>query len=58
MVSPPGEGGLKESIYAENNIIISDSTLRNILPPQLNKWIPDNELKGCGPRSELQVLYL
>ena len=35
MVIPPEEGGLKDSIYADNNIIIGDSTLRSILPPQL-----------------------
>ena len=27
-------GGLKEERYAENNIIISDSTLRSLLPPK------------------------
>ena len=32
-VSPQQEGGLKESRPVENNIIISNSTLRNILPP-------------------------
>ena len=37
MVIPPEEGGLKEARYSENNSIISDSTIRNILPPQLNK---------------------
>ena len=36
MVSPHEEVGLKEKIYADNNIIISDSTPRSILPPQLN----------------------
>ena len=36
MVSPPEEGGLKEARCAENNIIISDYTLCNILPTQLN----------------------
>ena len=36
-VSHPEEGGLKEARYADNNIIISDSTLQSILPPQLNK---------------------
>ena len=35
MVSPPEEGGIKEARDADNNIIISDSTLRPILPPQL-----------------------
>ena len=34
MVSPPEEGGFKESSDTENNFIISDSTLRNILSPQ------------------------
>ena len=29
------EGGLKEARDEDNNIIISDSTLLNILPPQL-----------------------
>ena len=37
MVIKTEEGGLKKERYAENNIIISDSNLRNILPPQLNK---------------------
>ena len=37
MVSPQEEGELKEAIYADNNIIISDSTLQSILPPQLKK---------------------
>ena len=36
MVGPPEEGGLKEARYTDNNIIISDSNLCNILPPQLN----------------------
>ena len=34
-VSPLEEGGLKESRDADNYIIISDSTSRDILPPQL-----------------------
>ena len=37
IVVTPGEGALKEARDADNNIIISDSTLRNILPPQLKK---------------------
>ena len=32
-------GGLKEAIYAENNIIISDSTLRSLFPPQYKNVI-------------------
>ena len=34
LVSDPIDGGLKESRDAENNIIISDFTLRSLLPPQ------------------------
>ena len=34
MLIPPEEGGPKETIYADNNIIISDSTLRKIIPNQ------------------------
>ena len=37
MLSPPEDGGLQEAIYADNNIIISYSTLQSILQPQLNK---------------------
>ena len=36
-VSTSEEGGLNEARDADNNIIISDSTLPNILPPQLKK---------------------
>ena len=35
MLIPPGEYGLKEARDFNNNIIISDSTLQYILPPQL-----------------------
>ena len=36
MVIPPEYGGLKFTRYEENNIIISDYTIHNIIPPQLN----------------------
>ena len=36
MVSRPEEGRIKEARDEDNNIIIFYSTLRNILPPQLN----------------------
>ena len=36
MVIPPEEGGLKEERDEYKNIIISYSTLHNILPPQRN----------------------
>ena len=38
-VSDPLDGGLKEAIDTENDIIISDSTLHSLLPPQLKKII-------------------
>ena len=37
MVSPPEEGILKETIYVDNNITISDYTLQSIILPQLKK---------------------
>ena len=36
MMSPPEEGGFKEARDADNNIIISDSTLPKFLSLQLN----------------------
>ena len=39
LLSDPVYGGLKESRDAENNISISDSTLRSLLPPQLKNVI-------------------
>ena len=57
MVIPPGEGRLKEAKNTDNNIILSYSTLCNILPPQLKNmteqykvicgyecWIYDNSI--------------
>ena len=37
LVSDTDYGGLKEARDAENNIIISDSTLRSLFPPQFKK---------------------
>ena len=37
LVSDTDNGGLKETRYAENNIIISDSTLRSLFPPHFKK---------------------
>ena len=34
LVSDPNDGGIKEARYEGNNIIISDSTLRTLLPPK------------------------
>ena len=44
MVSPPEEGILKEERDAEDKIIISDSTLREILPPQLKEMTAQYKL--------------
>ena len=37
LVSNTDNGGLKEARYEDDNIIISDSTLSSLLPPQLRK---------------------
>ena len=44
LINDPLDGGIKEARYAENNIIISDSTLRSLLPPQLKKCHQDTRL--------------
>ena len=38
LVSELVDGGLKEARDADNNIIISYSTLRSLFPPQLKKF--------------------
>ena len=47
------DGGLKEARYAEKNIIISDSTLRSLLSPQLKKCH-----QGTRSCVVVSVLYL
>ena len=37
ILSPQEKGVIKEERYVDNNIIIIDSTLQSILPPQLKK---------------------
>ena len=37
LVSDPNDGGLKDTWDEDGKIIISDSTLRSLLPPQLKK---------------------
>ena len=37
LVSDPNYGGLKDSMDEYDNIIISDYTLRTLLPPQLKQ---------------------
>ena len=47
LVSDTNYGGLKYSRYEENNIIISDSTLRSLLPHEL-KQISAHYMVMCG----------
>ena len=47
MVSPPKEGGIKEARDPDNNIIISDSMLRTIIPPQINNMSAQYKVM-CG----------
>ena len=48
MTGPLEEGGLKEARYEQNNIIISDSMLRNFLLPQLkNISVCQRFICGC-----------
>ena len=48
MESPPGEGELKEARYKNNNMIIGDSSLRNILLPKLKKMSSHHKvICGC-----------
>ena len=37
IVSDPNDGGLKDARDEDGKIIISDSTLRSLLPPQLKQ---------------------
>ena len=37
LVSDPNDGGIKDARYEDVKIIISDSTLRSLLPPQLKQ---------------------
>ena len=38
LVSDPNDGGITDARYEYGKIIISDSTLRSLLPPQLKKF--------------------
>ena len=44
LVSATKDGGLKEAIDEDDNIIISDSTLRSLLPSQFKKCREDTSL--------------
>ena len=45
LVSDPNDGSLKYARDEDDNIIISDSTLRSLLPPKLNKC--QHDTRSC-----------
>ena len=47
LVSDPNDGGIKDARDEDDNIIISDSTLRSLFPPQL-KQISARYKVMCG----------
>ena len=53
LVSATIDGGIKESIDEDDNIIISDATLRSLLPPQLDNFHQDT--RSCVV---LSVVYI
>ena len=47
IVSDTKDGGLKEAIYENDNILISDSKLHSLFPPQFKK-MPSRYKVMCG----------
>ena len=48
LVSDPNDGGLKDARDEDGKIIISETTLRSLLPPQLKKMSARyNIMCGC-----------
>ena len=45
LVSDPNDGGIKDARDKDDNIFISDSTLRSLLPPQLKKC--QHDTRSC-----------
>ena len=58
LVSATIYGGLKEARYEDDNIIISSSTLRSLLPPQIKKCCQDTRLCVIANVSYLTKLYI
>ena len=58
LVSDPLDDGFREDIYAENNIIISDSTLRSLLSPKLKKNHQDIKLCVVANVVYLPKIYI
>ena len=53
LVSDPNDGGLEDARDEDGKIIISDSTLRSLLPPQFKKCL--HVIRLCGGNSERNV---
>ena len=47
IVSDPNDGGLKDARDEDGKIIISDSTLRSLLPPQLKQISARYKISAC-----------
>ena len=59
MVIPIEEDGLKEAREKDNYIIISDSTLQNILPPQLKSMTSEYKVMcGCECCISDKIMHL
>ena len=58
LVSDPNDGGLKDARDEDGNIIISDSTLRSLLPPQLKKCLHDTRLCVVVNVASLRKAYI
>ena len=58
LVSDTLYGGLKEARYEYGNIIISDSTLRSLLPPHLNKFHQDTRSCVVANVAYLPKVYI
>ena len=51
-------GGLKEARDEDNNIIISDSTLRSLLTPQFKKYHQDTRLYAVANIAYMPKIYI
>ena len=58
LISDADNGGLKEARYEDGNIIISDSTIRSLFPPQLKKCRQDTRSCVVANVSYLPKVYI
>ena len=58
LVSDPNDGGLKDARYEDGKIIISDSTLRSLLPPQLKQMSARYKIMfGCECYISAKIIH-